>query len=207
MFRILPKDEGFFDLFEHMAATLVEAATRLDEFLTTYTDLANRADQIHNIEHSGDNLTREAISKLHRTFITPFDRDALHDLTCRLDDVLDRIDEAAARMVLYRIPNPTEDARLMAKVLVKAATKIQETLPLLRDMKQKQLILNRCLDIQALEAEGDRIERHGLAALFEGSLEAIEIIKWKDVYADLEEAMDRCADVANVIESIVIRHA
>ena len=90
---------------------------------------------------------------------------------------------------------------------MKAATRIQETLPLLRDMKQKQLILNRCLDIQTLEAEGDRIERHGLAALFDGKLEATEIIKWKDVYADLEEAMDRCADVANVIESIVIRHA
>ena len=99
MFRFLPKDEGFFDLFEHMAATLVEAATRLDEFLTSTPTSPNRADQIHNIEHSGDNLTREAISKLHRTFITPFDRDALHDLTCRLDDVLDRIDEAADRMV------------------------------------------------------------------------------------------------------------
>ena len=190
-----------------MAATLVEAATKLDEFLTSYTDLQNRADQIRDIEHSGDALTREAISRLHRTFITPFDRDALHDLTCRLDDVLDRIDEAADRMVLYRIPQPTEDARLMAKVLVKATKVIQETLPLLRDMKQKQVIMTRCLEIQALESEGDRIERHGLAALFEGNLDAVEIIKWKDVYADLEEAMDRCADVGNVIESIVIRHA
>ena len=207
MFNFLPKDEGFFDLFEQMAATLVEAATKLDELLTSYTDLQNRADQIRDIEHSGDALTREAISRLHRTFITPFDRDALHDLTCRLDDVLDRIDEAADRMVLYRIPQPTEDARLMAKVLVKTTKVIQETLPLLRDMKQKQDIMTRCLEIQALESEGDRIERHGLAALFEGNLDAVEIIKWKDVYADLEEATDRCADVGNVIESIVIRHA
>jgi predicted phosphate transport protein (TIGR00153 family) len=207
MFRLLPRDEGFFDLFEHMATTLTDAARLLDEFMTSYTDVQNRASQIHNIEHSGDHLTREAIEKLHRTFITPFDRDAIHELVCRLDDVLDRIDEAADRMVVYRIPQPTEDARLMAKVLLKAATAIQETVPLLRDMKQKQLILNKCLVIHGLEAEGDRIERHGLGMLFEGKLDAIEVIKWKDIYADLEEATDRCADVANVIESIVIRHS
>ena len=207
MFRLMPKDEGFFDLFEHMGATLADAARLLDDFMTSYDNIQDRAAQIHNIEHSGDHLTREAIAKLNRTFITPFDRDAIHELVCRLDDVLDRIDEAADRMVVYRIPQPTEDARLMAKVLVRAAGVIQETLPLLRDMKQKQVIVNRCLDLHALESEGDRIERHALATLFEGRLDATEIIKWKDIYADLEEATDRCADVANVIESIVIRHA
>jgi predicted phosphate transport protein (TIGR00153 family) len=207
MFRLMPKDEGFFDLFEHIGATLAEGARLLDEFMTSYTDITDRASQIHNVEHSGDHLTREAIAKLNRTFITPFDRDSIHDLVGRLDDVLDRIDEAADRMVVYRIPQPTQDARAMARVLVKAAGVIQETLPLLRNMKEKQIILNRCLDLHALESEGDRIERHALATLFEGKLDATDIIKWKDIYADLEEATDRVADVANVIESIVIRHA
>jgi uncharacterized protein Yka (UPF0111/DUF47 family) len=207
MFSLLPKDEGFFDLFEHMAKTTAEAARLLEEFMNKYDDVPNRASQIHNIEHSGDHLTREAIEKLHRTFITPFDRDAIHDLVCRLDDVLDRIDEAADRMVVYRIRQPTEDARLLAKALHQAAVTIQEAFPLLRNMKEKQQILNKCLVIHGLEAEGDRIERHGLAALFEGQLDAVEVIKWKDIYADLEEAIDRCADVANVIESIVIRHS
>lgn len=204
--RLMPRDEGFFDLFEHVARTLVEAAQRLDEFMVSFDDVVNRATQIHNLEHSADHLTREAIEKLHRTFITPFDRDAIHALFCRLDDVLDRIDEAADRMVVYRIPEPTQDARLLAKVLLKAATAIQETMPLLRNMKQKQVILNKCLDIHTLESEGDRIERHGLAALFEGN-EPIDVIKWKDIYSDLEEATDRCADVANVIESIVVSHS
>jgi uncharacterized protein len=203
----MPKDEGFFDLFEHMGGTLVEATRLLDQFMTDYTDTTSRASQIHNVEHSGDHLTREAMAKLNRSFITPFDRDAIHELICRLDDVLDRVDEAADRMVVYRIPQPTDDARQMAKILFKAALVLQETLPLLRNMKEKQVILNRCLDLHALESEGDRIERHGLAALFEGKLDATDIIKWKDVYADLEEAIDRVADVANVIESIVIRHA
>jgi uncharacterized protein len=207
MFRLMPRDEGFFDLFEHIAATLADAANKLDEFMTVYTDVPERALQIHNIEHSGDHLTREAIAKLNRTFITPFDRDAIHELVCRLDDVLDRIDEAADRMVIYRIEQPTQDAKLMAKILSKAAGVIQETLPLLRNMKEKQVILNRCLDLHALESEADRIERHGLGTLFEGKFDATEIIKWKDIYADLEEATDRVADVANVIESIVIRHA
>jgi predicted phosphate transport protein (TIGR00153 family) len=207
MFRLMPRDEGFFDLFEHLAATIVDGARLLDEFMTSYSDIQNRASQIHNIEHSGDHLTREAIEKLNRTFITPFDREAIHELVGKLDDVLDRIDEAADRMVIYRIREPTEDARALAKILLRSAIAIQETLPLLRNMKERQVILNKCLDIHTLESEGDRIERHALGALFEGRMEPVDIIKWKDIYQDLEEASDRCADVANVIESIVIRHS
>src|SRR5436190_16223355 len=167
MFSLLPKDEGFFDLFEQIAMTLSDASQLLDAFMTTYDDLPNRALQIHNMEHAGDHLTREAIEKLHRMFITPFDRDLIHDLVCRLDDVLDGIDETADRMVVYRIPQPTEDARLLAQVLHKAAGAIKENLPHLRNMKEKQVILNKCHVIHGLEAEGDRIERHGLGALFE----------------------------------------
>jgi uncharacterized protein Yka (UPF0111/DUF47 family) len=207
MFRLMPRDEGFFDLFEQMGETLANAARLLDEFMTNYTDIQNRATQIHNVEHSCDHLTHEAIQKLNRTFITPFDREAIHELVGRLDDVLDRLDEAVDRMVVYRIPHPTDDARQLARVLLKATGVIQSILPLLRNMKEKQVILNRCLELHALEAEGDRIERHGLAALFEGKLDAIDIIQWKDIYADLEEAVDRCADVANIIESIVIRQS
>ena len=124
-----------------------------------------------------------------------------------MDDVLDEIDEAVNRMMLYRVAKPTDDARALGKVLVACATLIHEMMPLLRNLKQPQQILNKCLEVPRQESEGDRIEQHGLAVLFESDRDAIEIIKWKDIYSDLESATDSCQDVANVIESIVIRHS
>ncbi len=207
MVRLLPQDEGFFDLFERAADNLQEAGRLLDQFLTDFTDVANKARQINNVEHAGDHLTREAIEKLNRTFLAPFDREEIHALVCRMDDVLDHIDEAVNRMVLYRINAPSEDARALGKVLTIATTLIRELMPLLRNLKQPQLVLNKCLQIQQQESEGDRIEQHGLAALFDNKMDAVEIIKWKDIYGDLEKATDACSDVANVVESIVIRHS
>ena len=207
MVRLLPQDEGFFDLFERSADNLQEAARLLDAFLNDYTDLANKAKQINNVEHAGDHLTREAIEKLNRTFLAPFDRDEIHELVSRMDDVLDRMDEAVSRMVLYRIKKPSDDSKALGRVLVTSTTLIREIMPLLRNLKQPQLILTKCLQIQQAESEGDRIEQHALATLFEADTSAIDVIKWKDVYGDLEGATDSCQDVANVIESIVIRHS
>jgi predicted phosphate transport protein (TIGR00153 family) len=207
MVRLLPQDEGFFDLFERSADNLREAARLVDGFLTDYTDVANKAKQINNVEHAGDHLTREAIEKLNRTFLAPFDRDEIHELVCRMDDVLDRMDEAVSRMVLYRVAKPTEDAQALGKVLVTSTELIHEIMPLLRNLKQPELILAKCLQIQQAESEGDRIEQHALATLFERNQDPVEIIKWKDVYGDFESATDACSDVANVVESLVIRHA
>lgn len=207
MVRLLPQDEGFFDLFERAADNLQESGRLLDTFLNDFTDVANKAKQINNVEHAGDHLTREAIEKLNRTFLAPFDREEIHALVCRMDDVLDHIDEAVNRMVLYRISAPSEDARALGKVLSISTNLIRELMPLLRNLKQPQLILNKCLQIQQQESEGDRIEQHGLAALFDNKMDAVEIIKWKDIYGDLEKATDSCSDVANVVESIVIRHS
>jgi predicted phosphate transport protein (TIGR00153 family) len=204
---LLPQDEGFFDLFERSGDNLQEAARLLDAFLNDYTDLANKAKQINNVEHAGDHLTREAIEKLNRTFLAPFDREEIHELVSRMDDVLDHMDEAVSRMVLYRIKKPTDDCKALGRVLVTSTTLIRELMPLLRNLKHPQLILTKCLQIQQAESEGDRIEQHALATLFESDTSAIEVIKWKDVYGDLEAATDSCQDVANVIESIVIRHS
>jgi len=205
--RLLPQDEGFFDLFERAAANLMEGTHQLDRLLTDFTDVQNKAKQINNTEHAGDHLTREAIEKLNRTFLAPFDREEIHELVSRMDDVLDEIDEAVNRMVLYRIVKPTEDAKALGKVLVACGILIHEMMPMLRNLKQPQQLLNKALEVQRLESEGDRIEQHGLAMLFESDRDAIEIIKWKDIYGDLESATDSCQDVANVIESIVIRHS
>jgi len=205
--RLLPQDEGFFDLFERAADNLKEAGRLLDLFLNDFSDVANKAKQINNVEHAGDHLTREAIEKLNRTFLAPFDREEIHELVCRMDDVLDHLDEAVNRMVLYRVAAPTEDAKALGKVLRASTDLIHELMPLLRNLRQPQVLLNKCLQIQQQESEGDRIEQHGLAALFDTKQDAVEIIKWKDIYGDLEKATDACSDVANVVESIVIRHS
>jgi predicted phosphate transport protein (TIGR00153 family) len=205
--RLLPQDEGFFDLFERAADNLHQAGKLLDGFLTDFSDVSNKAKQINHVEHAGDHLTREAIEKLNRTFLAPFDREEIHALVCRMDDVLDHIDEAVNRMVLYRVSAPTDDAKALGKVITASTGLIRELMALLRNLKQPQVVLNTCLQIQQLESEGDRIEQHGLAALFDHKLDAIEIIKWKDIYGDLEKATDACSDVANVVESIVIRHS
>ena len=207
MVRLLPQDEGFFDLFERAADNLKEAGRLLELFLNDFTDVANKAKQINNVEHAGDHLTREAIEKLNRTFLAPFDREEIHELVCKMDDVLDHLDEAVNRMVLYRVTAPTDDAKALGKVLRISTDLIHELMPLLRNLKQPQVLLNKCLQIQQQESEGDRIEQHGLAALFDTKQDAIEVIKWKDIYGDLEKATDACSDVANVVESIVIRHS
>ena len=207
MVRLLPQDEGFFDLFERAAGNLLEGATQLDRLFSDYTDVPDKAKQINNTEHAGDHLTREAIEKLNRTFLAPFDREEIHELVCRMDDVLDEIDEAVSRMMLYRVKAPTDDAKALGKVLVKCATLIHEMMPLLRNLKQPQQLLNKCLEVQKQESEGDRIEQHGLAALFDNKTDAIDVIKWKDIYEEIESATDRCEDVANVLDSIVLKNA
>jgi uncharacterized protein len=203
----MPKDEGFFDLFDRAAANLLEGAKLLQGFMEHFGDATERAKQIHNVEHAGDNLTREAIALLDRSFITPFDREEIHELVTRIDDVLDAFDGAVHKMVLYRVKTPTQDAKSLGEVILKSAQAINEAVPLLRDIKRPQVILNKCLELETLESEGDRIEAHAIAGLFERETDAIEVIKWKDIYGDLETATDRCQDVGNVLQSILIRHS
>ena len=203
---LLPREEGFFDFFDRASANLHQGATLLDELTANFSDIENRARQITNVEHAGDHLTREAIEMLNRTFITPFDRDEIYTLVCRMDDVLDLIENVSNRLMLYRVPQPTEDAKRLVRILVTCTRILAETTPMLRSIKKPAQILANCLDVHTQESEADRVEQHGIATLFERNKEPIEVIKWKDIYEDLEQATDRCADVANAIESIVIRN-
>jgi uncharacterized protein len=207
MFRLIPREESFFPLFEGASKNVHEGALAMLEFLEKFTDPAERAKRMKDIEHQGDRITHDTIERLNRTFITPIDREDIHELVTRLDDILDLIDTSMNRMVLYKIEKPTEDAILLARCLRHATALIHEAMPLLRDMKNGPEILKRCVAIHAQENEADRIEQHALASLFDNQHEPIEIIKWKDIYADLETATDRCEDVANVLEGIVLKNA
>jgi hypothetical protein len=207
MFSMIPKEAAFFELFERAANNVHQGAVQLVEFLEKFDDGAERAKQIKELEHAGDQLTHQTILLLNKTFITPFDREDIHELACRLDDILDLTDTAANRIVLYRIAAPTEDARKLARCLQRATAIIVEALGLLRDAKHTEAILQKCIAIHTQENEADQTLQHALAALFENGLDPREIIKWKDIYQEIETATDRCEDVANVLEAIGLKNA
>ena len=207
MFSLLPKEQIFFDLFEKSAANVHLGAKLLFELMEDFRDVPARAKAIKDVEHEGDRLTHETINRLNKTFITPIDREDIHVLICRLDDILDLIDTAVSRLVLYKIDKPTEDAKALARVLVKSTQVIQDMLPQMRNLKKSEALLQQCIAVHTQENEGDRIEQHALAALFENGHDPVYVIKWKDIYEDLESATDRYEDVANVVEGIVLKNA
>ena len=210
MFNILPKQQVFFDLFERSASNVHEGTLKLVELLERFDNIPERARAIKDIEHEGDRLTHEMIERLNKTFVTPIDREDIHALAARLDDVLDFVDTAVNRIMLYKVKEPTQDARALARCLERAASIIKDAMPRLRRISSKaamEALLKCCVDINTQENEGDRIEHQALASLFENGKDPIFVIKWKDIYEDLEAATDGCEDVANTMEAIVLKNA
>jgi uncharacterized protein len=207
MFRLIPKEMVFFDLFEKAAANSHLGAKELQELLVKFDHLPERAKRIKDIEHAGDELTHEVIERLNTTFITPLEREDIHEIACRLDDIIDLIDTAVNRIVLYKIEQPIEDARRLADCLVHATGIIVEMMPHLRKVKDADLVRQKCREVHTQENEGDQIEQHALATLFNGNHDPLYVMKWKNIIEELEQSTDRCEDVANAIEGIVIKNA
>ena len=205
MFRLLPREEKFFDLFEQQAGNIVAAARVLEELVLDYPSAKAKAQQVKDLEHAGDTVTHELVRRLNTTFITPIDREDIYALSGRLDDVLDLIDAVADRLLLYRIATPTEGCIAMAKIIVKAAEETDRAVRCLRTLSA--FYHKHCVEVNRLENEADRLLRDELAALFEGETDAIEVIKWKELYETMESVTDRCEDVVNVIEQIVLKMA
>ena len=203
----MPREENFFELFERAAENAHVASSELLELLEKFDHVKERSKRIKDIEHAGDKITHEAIERLNRTFITPVDREDIHELICRVDDIVDLIDTTAHRIILFRIEKPTEHVKDLARCLKHATSVIKETMPLLRDMKNSRAIGEKCIAIQTQENEADQIMHNAIAALFDARPDPIEIIKWKDIYEGIESATDRCEDVANVLDSIVLKNA
>lgn len=205
MFRLLPRDEKFFDLFEQQAGNIAAAARVLEELTLDYPDAKAKAQQIKDMEHAGDTLTHDLVRRLSTTFITPIDREDIYALSSRLDDVLDLIDAVADRLLLYKIAEPTEGCIAMAKIIVKAAEETDRAVRCLRTLSPDYH--KHCVEVNRLENEADRLLRDELAALFEGKMDAIEVIKWKELYETMESVTDRCEDVVNVIEQTILKMA
>jgi uncharacterized protein Yka (UPF0111/DUF47 family) len=206
MFRLIPQEKVFFDLFERSATNAHRGAQEVDQLLEHFDDLPARQKRIKDIEHAGDDITHEVIERLNTTFITPLDREDIHELAVRLDDIIDLIDTATNRLVLYKIQRPIPEARELTRCLIHATGIITKMMPALRNLKNADAIRQLCRDVHTQENEGDRIEQHALASLFDGGHDPLFVLKWKNIIEDLEASTDRCEDVANVIEGIVLKN-
>ena len=205
MFRFVPREEKFFDMFERQSTTIVSSAKLLREMVHAFHDAPAKAQAIKELEHVGDQITHEVVKKLNTSFITPIDREDIYALASRLDDVLDLIEAVADRLVLYKIKEPTSGARALTEVIVSTAEATDRAVGCLR--KSSADYHQHCVEVNRLENEADRLLKDYLAALFEKEQDPIEVIKWKELYETLESITDRCEDVVNVIEGIMLKMA
>jgi predicted phosphate transport protein (TIGR00153 family) len=207
-FSFTPKDMEFYDLFEQETSNLVVAAEKLVDLFDNYKDVEVKAKELKELEHGGDVITHEIVARLHRTFVTPIDREDITLLAQSLDDVMDFIEAAGRTAYLYNIAQPTERARELARIVAKMAYKLNEVISRLRHRDQFPWILKQCVEINTLENEADDVQHAALAELFEVCrTDACDVIKWREIYEHLESATDRGEDVANVLEGIVLKHA
>jgi predicted phosphate transport protein (TIGR00153 family) len=205
--RLLPRDEKFFDLFSTVANFSVEAA-KLQVDLLKADSMRRRAivEAIKRLEHQADQVTHEVVTRLDRVFITPLDREDIHLLASRLDDVVDLIDGTASRVQMYQAGEAPAGAILMADVVLRATQQLLVAVMGLERNKDR-VVLDACAQVKRLEEEGDSVYHEWVARLFEGSPDALMVIKWKEIYDTLEKTLDHMEDAGNVLESISIKHA
>ncbi len=203
-FRLIPREERFFDLFVEDAANVLDGARQLEAMLRTYDDAAEAAKRIRETEHKGDEITHDIGHRLEETFVTPIDREEIHALISGLDDILDLVEEVADTFVLYGIKAPTSIAVQQATLVVRQCETLHQALLNLRGFKDLEKFV---IEVHRLENEGDQIGRAAIAGLFDNGSNPLDVIKWKDIYALLEETIDKCEDVAQLIERIVVKHA
>ena len=204
MFRLIPREEKFFDLFEQAAENILAGAQALEQLIEAGGGDPTAVLKVEDLEHQGDRITHEIIRKLHRTFITPIDREDIHSLTKALDDCLDLIWAVAARMSLYKIAETPPEARRLGRIITDSCSELTKAIHSLRAMKE---VIPSCVEINRLENEADDLARDAIAHLFEGRHTPIDVIKWKEIYETMETATDRCEDVANIVEGIHLKNA
>ena len=203
-FRLIPREERFYDDFTAMAQQIRYGAGLLDAMLAPDKPLWDKADEIKEVEHKCDFLTHEIIQRLNRTFVTPLDREDIHALARSLDDVMDAIDASAAIVRLYHIDSVRTGARELAR-LVRDST--EQLVKATQALEKRKGVAECAIEINRLENEADRAHQAAVQALFNDERDAVVIIKWKEILDFLEDATDRCEDVANVLEGVVVKHA
>jgi uncharacterized protein len=200
--RVVSGEQSFFDLFEQLAQKVGQGADELLDLLKNYTDLDRRVGRVLDIEHEGDELTHAIMRRLNTTFVTPFDREDIHHLASNLDDVLDHIEAAGEYLQLHKIEEPLPQMVSLTETLADAARKTAEAMPRMRKMKDLE---DYWVEINRLENEGDRFYRRTIAELFSGDYKAMDVLKYKEIIEEIEQAIDRLEDVANTVENIYLK--
>jgi len=204
VFQVIPRERAFFDLLERAADNAAEGARELATMVLDAGDAPAHADRVRDPEHAGDNLTHEILATLNTTFVTPFDRHDIHHLASSIDDVVDAQEAVADLLVLHEVHEPIPQLRQQTDVLVQATAAVASAV---RGLQALGEVDRAWADIKRFEREGDRIYRRAVAELYSGEYRAMDVLKWKDILHEMETAIDRCEDIANIIESIALKQA
>ena len=202
-FSLAPREERFFDMFNVSVDVVLKGVTLFNEMMQDFTDAEEKAKRIKDVELEGDQNTHRLVEALNRSFVTPIDRDDIYQLNSGLDDILDYAEALASRMTLFKIKEPTPEMREFADLLMKATEQIAKAVHSLRNLDH---LMSFCKEVKRLENLGDDLSRKAISDLFENAKDPIELIKLKELYGRLEGAMDKCEDVANIIETIVVKN-
>lgn len=205
--RLFPKQENFFDYFEELANKIEEGSRLFLEMTETHDYSESKVAKLKEIEHEADIITHRTYEKMHTTFLTPIDREDIYALVNKMDSIMDVIEATAVRIHLYKVKKIDDQIIKQAKILNEAIIKVKEIIHAMRNMKNSKMILDGCVEINTLENAGDIVLRTIMANLFENEKDAIELVKWKDIFQLLEEGIDVCEDVSNIVEGIVLKHA
>jgi len=206
-FSLTPRDKRFAVLFEQSAHNALKIAHQLKDMVCTWENVEERLGIITDLEHEGDAATHQIMAELHRSFITPFDREDIALLAHSLDEITDYIHSSADMMILYKVGQPTSRARELVDIIVQTAAEVEKAVSEVHDHIDREKLLKRCMEINRLENEGDSIYRAALAELFSDSTDTASLIKWREIYEHMETAIDRCEDVANVLEGVALKYA
>ena len=209
MFRLslIPREKKFFALFEQGTQNAVKIAQQLKDMLYIWENVKERVGVINDLEHQGDAITHQIFDQLHRSIITPFDREDIALLAHSLDDVVDFIHAAADAMLLYKVGRPTDRAKELADIVGQAVVEVEKAISEMGDRIGRKELLKRCVEINRLENIGDRVYRSAMAELFDDSIDYASVIKWREIYDHMESVIDRCEDIANILEGVAIKYA
>jgi uncharacterized protein len=206
-FNLIPKEEKFFELFDAQAAHNVAAAKVFKELAQKWDVKSDAFAKLQEIEHEADISTHEIYDKLNRTFITPFDREDIHELASELDDIVDLVQSVASRMQLYHVDHSSDDLVTLADILYNATENVRKAIAELKNPEKTRRVQDYCIEVNRLENAGDRALEQAMSKLFNGKPDPLEVIKWKEIYEGIETAIDKCEDVANTIDGILVKQA
>ncbi|RMG57012.1 MAG: DUF47 domain-containing protein [Deltaproteobacteria bacterium] len=205
--KIFPREEKFFELFREQSEKVLEGAKLVKELFDNFERAEELSFQIKRKESEGDDITHKIIEMLNRTFVTPIDREDIHNLASKMDDILDYMQAVSERIILFKIGGSSQTAREMSEVLVRCAEEIKFAVAMIHDLRDSEKIMESCIEVNRLENEADTLLRSAVARLFNEETDPMSVMKWKEIYENLENAVDSCEDVANIIEGVVLKYS